>query len=96
MSRLKKLLLGMALSLCGGALFAQSLETAPPYPSELPQLGQALDAIRQAPQVQAAMAMIDAEAANRDRLEAGPYEWAMRIEGQRRNINGEQGTPNQR
>lgn len=96
MKRVKKLLLGAALVLYGSASFAQGAQTMAPYPSELPPLGQALDAIRQAPQVQAATAMIDAEAANRDRLAAGPYEWAVRLEGQRRNINGEQGAPNQR
>ena len=66
MKRLQKLLLGTALALCNSALLAQGAQTMAPYPSELPPLDQALDAIRRAPQAQAATAMIDAEAANRD------------------------------
>lgn len=59
---------------------------AAPYPADLPPLDQALAAIRKAPQARAAEAMIDAETANRSRLEAGPHEWAVRLDGQRRRV----------
>ncbi len=75
---------------------ASAAETPIPYPSDLPPLDQALTAIRQAPMAQAAAAMIDAETANRDRLDAGGYEWGMRVEGQKRNVNGTQSASTQR
>jgi len=67
-----------------------------PYPADLPPLAQALAAIRQAPLAQAAQAMIAAEIAHRDSLEAGPHEWAVRIEGAKRNASVAQGSPAQR
>ena len=97
MKRLFKYLsLTAALAICFSTAFAQSAEAPIAYPTDLPPLDQALTAIRQAPMAQAAYAMIGAEAANRDRLEAGPHEWGMRIEGQQRNVNGVQTTPSQR
>jgi outer membrane protein TolC len=66
------------------------------YPGDLPPLDQVLAAIRQAPAVQAAQALIDAEAAQRDSLEAGPHEWALRLEGARRNTQALAGNPEQR
>jgi outer membrane protein TolC len=93
---LQQLTITAALAICCSTAFAQSAETPIPYPADLPPLDQALSAIRQAPMAQAAAAMIAAEAANRDRLEAGPHEWGMRIEGQQRNVNGVQTTPSQR
>ena len=92
----KHLSLTAALAICFNTAFAQSAEAPIAYPTDLPPLDQALTAIRQAPMAQAAYAMIGAEAANRDRLEAGPHEWGMRIEGQQRNVNGVQTTPSQR
>lgn len=66
------------------------------YPADLPPLSQAQAAIRQAPQVRAAQATIAAEAAQRDSLEAGPHEWAVRIEGGKRQLVAAQGSPAQR
>lgn len=91
-----RLLLSVALAIRLGAAFAQGVETPFPYPADLPPLDQALAAIRQAPMARAAAALIDAEAANRDRLEAGPHEWGMRLEGQQRNVDGAQTAPSQR
>jgi len=88
---LKRLFLAGALALCCGTALAQNAATTtptPPYPPELPPLAQALAAIRQAPMAQAAAALIGAEAANRDALEAGPHEWGMRLEGQQSNVDG--------
>jgi outer membrane protein TolC len=64
----------------------QAADPAQSYPIDLPPLDQALAAIRQAPAARATMALIGAESANRDRLEAGPHEWALRLEGQVRNV----------
>lgn len=85
---MKRLFLASALTLCCNAAFAQGAEIPAPYPPDLPPLAQALAAIRQAPMAQAAAALIGAEAAERDALEAGPHEWGMRLEGQQRNVNG--------
>ena len=93
---MKRLFLIVALAIGGSTQLALAAETTIPYPADLPQLDQALTAIRQAPMARAAAAMIDAEAANRDRLEAGPHEWGMRVEGQRRNVNGTPAAPSQR
>lgn len=84
---MKRLLLTAALAIICNTPFAQNAGTLIHYPTDLPPLDQALAAIRNAPMAQAAAAMIAAETANRDRLEAGPYEWAMRIEGQQRTQN---------
>lgn len=65
------------------------------YPGELPPAEQAIAAIRQAPEVQAALATIDAEAARRSALEAGPYEWSVRLAGQQRRIDASE-PPTQR
>lgn len=56
------------------------------YPADLPPRQLALLAIEKAPQVGAAAAFVDAESANRARLEAGAYEWSVRLESQRRNV----------
>jgi outer membrane protein, heavy metal efflux system len=93
---MKRLLLSAALAICCNAQFAHSAETTLPYPADLPPLDQALSAIRQAPQTQAAQAMIEAGAANRDSLEAGPHEWAIRVESTQRNVNSTQGNAAQR
>ncbi|HET7775034.1 MAG TPA: TolC family protein, partial [Azospira sp.] len=85
----------LAALLCSGHLWA----VEPPalaYPADLPPREASLNAIRTAPQAQAAEAMVAAEGENRKRLEAGPYEWTARVGSQRRNINGVNGTPNER
>ena len=56
------------------------------YPGELPPPEQAIAAIHQAPAVLGALATIDAEAARRRSLEAGPYEWSVRLAGQQRRV----------
>ncbi len=61
-------------------------DPAQSYPADLPPLDQALAAIRQAPAARATKALIDAESANRDRIDAGPHEWAIRLEGQVRDV----------
>ena len=87
---MRRLLLLTVTVLTFSAPLAQGGETLLAYPSDLPPLDQALAAIRQAPQVQAAQALIDAETAQRDSLEAGPYEWAVRLEGARRTLQNSQ------
>lgn len=62
-------------------------QPAASYPAELPDAAQAIAAIRQSPQVQAALALIDAESARRSALEAGPHEWAVRLSGQQRRVD---------
>lgn len=57
------------------------------YPGELPPPEQAIAAIHQAPEVLGALATIDAEAARRSSLEAGPYEWAVRLGGVQRRVD---------
>ena len=84
------------LALCFTAALAHGAEPQLPYPADLPPLDQALAAIRLAPMAQAAHALIDAETANRDRLEAGPHEWGMRMEGQQRRVDAAQTNPSQR
>lgn len=84
---MKRLLLATLLGVIFSAQSACAAEDAFAYPSDLPPLDQALTAIRQAPMAQAAYAMIDAENANRDRLEAGPHEWGIRVESQRRRVD---------
>jgi outer membrane protein TolC len=93
---LKRLSLTIALTIALCAQWAHAAGPESSYPPDLPPLDQALAAIRHAPTAQAANAMIDAESANRDRLEAGPHEWAMRLEGQQRHINGAQSASSQR
>lgn len=56
------------------------------YPADLPPADQALAAIRTAPQIRAADARLTAETAERERLDAGPNEWALRLTGQRRRV----------
>ena len=93
---MKHLLFAFLILVNLGTPCAQGGETLPAYPSDLPPLDQALLAIRQAPQAQAAHALIDAEAAQRDSLEAGPHEWAVRLEGSRRHTQAVAGSPEQR
>ena len=57
-----------------------------PYPADLPPLDTAMAAILRAPQAKAADAIVNAEMANRDRLEAGPHEWSLRLDSQRRRV----------
>jgi len=90
---LKRFLLGAALAICFNA---QAADTPIPYPADLPPLAEALAAIRQAPQTQAAEAMITAGAAQRDALEAGTHEWAIRIESTQRSVNSTPNAPSTR
>lgn len=82
---------GAALATDPGAVASASATTesaaAAGYPAELPDAAQAIAAIRQSPQVQAALALIDAEGARRSALEAGPHEWAVRLSGQQRRVD---------
>jgi outer membrane protein TolC len=75
--------------------FVQGNEVPLPYPQDLPPLAEALLAIRQAPSAVTAQILIEAETANRDSLEAGPHEWAVRIDGSRRNTAASQANPSQ-
>ncbi|MDP1652959.1 MAG: TolC family protein [Rhodocyclaceae bacterium] len=52
--------------------------------SDLPPAAQVEQALRTYPMVRAAEAALRAEAANRDRLAAGPHEFALRLSSQRR------------
>lgn len=78
------------LFLASLALFGNPVAAAelPPfdYPADLPPQQQALLALDKAPQIAAAAASMNAATADRQRLEAGPYEWAVRVESQRRNV----------
>ncbi len=78
------------IALCFAA-GAQAADPQASYPGDLPPLDQALAAIRQAPGVRATQALMGAESANRDRLGAGPYEWAIRMDSQGRNIVAPEG-----
>ena len=80
----------LCCALLAVACHASAGEALRPYPADLPPLDQVLAAIQQAPMAQASAALIDAESANRDALNAGPHEWALRVEGQNRQINGAQ------
>ncbi|NJA88122.1 TolC family protein [Rhodocyclus tenuis] len=57
------------------------------YPAELPPAAQAIIAVRQSPQVVGAQMQIDAEIERRNSLEAGPYEWTVRLGRQQRRID---------
>lgn len=54
------------------------------YPSELPPVEQARDAIEGSPEVRAAMALERAGLAERRQIQVGPYEWSTRLDYQRR------------
>lgn len=92
---MKRRLLATILLFGFNTSFAQGNEVPLPYPQDLPPLAQALLAIRQAPSAAAAQTLIEAEAANRDSLQAGPHEWTVRIDGSRRNTAASQGNPAQ-
>ena len=61
--------------------------TAAEETSDLPPAAVVARILKAAPTVRAADSMVRAEEANRSRLEAGPYEWTVRLGGQRRRVN---------
>lgn len=83
--RLTHLIVAVLSALAGVASAAEPAPFA--YPADLPPEQVALRAIENAPLVGAAAAYLDAESANRARLEAGPHEWALRLESQRRAVS---------
>lgn len=75
------------LSVIGGVLLAAGASAAEfSYPPDLPPQAVAVAAIRNAPQAKAAEAMVAAGSEERRRLEAGPYEWTVRVNSQQRNV----------
>lgn len=65
---------------------AASLPPAADAASVLPAANAVLNILRTHPDVLATRRQIDAEEANRRRLEAGPYEWNLRLGGQQRRV----------
>lgn len=55
-----------------------------PAMPELPPAAQVVRVLRESPEVQAAGSQIRVEEAQRQRLEAGPHEWTVRLGGQQR------------
>lgn len=91
------LALGVLLLLFGQAGRAAPALPAGVDPSDLPPSVQALAAIAKAPLVRAAEAMLNAEREEKNRLEAGPHEWAVRLESQQRRVRSPAPpTPDQR
>ncbi len=72
-----------------GAVLAQQapMRPADAYPLELPSAERVRAAIEDAPNVQAAAALLEAAVAERRRLAAGPHEWSTRADYQRRRVN---------
>lgn len=62
-----------------------ALAAGPIEPPDLPAQSQVQQALRAHPQVRAAAAGVRVEEANRDRLVAGPHEFALKLATQRRN-----------
>lgn len=59
---------------------------AEPQPADLPAADEVARILRSAPGVRAASSMVRVEEANRSRLEAGSYEWSVRLSAQRRRV----------
>lgn len=82
---MKKLFFSLCTVLSAGALAVEATPNLPPQ-----------DAVARvllaAPNVQAASSQVSAEEANRTRLEAGQYEWNVRLGGQQRRANPGNGT----
>ena len=74
---MNKLIALLLLTLSAGVLAEESLPNLPP--SDV-----VARVLRANPGVQAAGSQLQAEEANRSRLEAGPYEWSIRLGGQQR------------
>lgn len=72
--------------LLAGCCFSELGLAAEPTP-ELPSLESVARVLKSAPVVRAADSQIQAEEANRTRLEAGSHEWSVRLENQRRRVN---------
>lgn len=85
--QLSALLLGFALQ--GAANAAEESSSDLPAPAEVARV------LKGAPMVRAADSLIQAEEARKARLEAGPHEWAVRLENQRRRITTS-GAPDER
>jgi len=75
----------VAASLGGALSGARAVEDA--YPVELPPLERVRAAIADAPDVRAAMALLEAANAEERRLAVGPHEWTTRADYQRRRVN---------
>ena len=69
--------------LCTAASLAAAAEEATPA---LPPADAVVRVLLANPSVQAANSQLRAEEANRDRLEAGPHEWSVRLGGQQRRV----------
>lgn len=78
----------LAALLAGGAAAVEA-------PPELPPAAIVARILRASPAVRAADSQVAVEAANRSRLEAGPYEWNVRLGAQRRRVNSA-GGPDER
>lgn len=70
-------------ALLAGLLVTATAQAAP----DLPPISEVQTAIANAPMVAMAKSGLAAESANRDRLKAGPYEWATRLSSQRRHLS---------
>jgi outer membrane protein TolC len=69
---------------CAALLAARPGLAADPYPADLPPLATVEKALLSAPSVLAAKSLMQYEEANRSRLDAGSYEWGMRLGQQQR------------
>ena len=96
--RFRATLLAAMLALTTVAASAQPAADAPAsvpsattfrYPAELPPETAVHEALARLPELQAARAGLDHSAAERRRLQSGPYEWSLRGETARRRTHGE-------
>lgn len=74
---MKFLVVLAAMCVAGASLAREDAPNLPPEP-------QVVRVLQEAPAIRAALAQRAVEEANRSRLEAGPYEWNLRLGGQRR------------
>ena len=82
----QKKLLGVLLSLSGVTVAAGPVVAPIVDPIDLPATALVLQAIAKLPMVRAATSMLTAQGAEQERLEAGPHEWALRVDAQRRRV----------
>ncbi len=88
LGRFFRLAVALATGAAGTALASEATPNLPPTEA-------VVRALRDAPLVQAARGQIAAEEAQRQRLEAGPHEWTVRVGGQQRRTQPA-GSPNER
>lgn len=81
MTRLKRLIALVAIAAAAWPLAGWSADS---YLAALPSEARVRETLNRLPQVQAARAGIALESANRDRYNAGPYEWTVRSTAQQR------------